>query len=95
VVDNWVFWKILEPEWEAVSAYKCELWSSINCDLIYPVITVFQSYAGYRFSVTSSYLPVYCVLKCYILLLHHSLHLPFPILFGSSCSLSSFRRPGQ
>jgi hypothetical protein len=25
VVDNWVFWKILEPEWEAVSAYKCEL----------------------------------------------------------------------
>lgn len=31
----------------------------------------------------SPYLPVYCIFRCYILLLHHSLHVPISRHFGS------------
>jgi len=58
-------------------------------------VTIFHSHFGLFLSRLSPYLPVYCVFRCYILLLHNSFHFPFPLHFGSYFSFPSTRRPAR
>lgn len=59
------------------------------------ITSVLQCYLLLVLSLFSPYFPVCCVIRCQIVLLHHSFYFPSPPLFGPSSSFPSFRRPGQ